>query len=500
VTEPLESDLGVGERSAAEQAGSEPRARGGGMVVLTLANALYIATAYAITVWLAHHLGPRDFGRYGVVTAIVTLVAIAVTRGVPVGATRAIAADPTTGRRTMTIAARVLVPVALAITAIAALLAVPIAAVLGDEQLRIPLLIGSVAALTYAAQALPLAWYTGRHRYGRQAVAQSWYAISRLGAIIAGGLVAGLEGAVAGFVLAPAIAALATLGGFRVRRDEADQQPEPSRDERPEVSPRQLLRDSVPLVVVAGLVSLLLTLDLLAFKRVGTSADAGRYAAAATIAHVPFFLLRSAAIVLMPAVAAALTFAGPGGAERSRRVRAEIRDGVGDAVVLLALPTALLVVLGDRALELIFGESYAVEGLVVAPLALATAAITLYSVFVAIETALGRLRVAVATGLVGAVLVTAAAAIGGQGSDVSRAAWAVAAAASLAALIHAGALWTRTGPFVPARALAAIPLAAAVAALTLLVPPGAGWFVLSATAACVVYGAIALRTNLVRLR
>ena len=83
------------------------------MVVLTLANALYIATAYVITVWLAHHLGPRDFGSYGVVTAIATLVSIAVTRGVPVAATREIAADPGAAGGRCGPPSRVMVPLAL---------------------------------------------------------------------------------------------------------------------------------------------------------------------------------------------------------------------------------------------------------------------------------------------------------------------------------------------------------------------------------------------------
>jgi O-antigen/teichoic acid export membrane protein len=252
---------------------------------------------------------------------------------------------------------------------------------------------------------------------------------------------------------------------------------------------------------VAALVAALLSVDLLAFKRVGTSTDAGRYAAAAAIAHVPFFLLRSAPLVVMPAVAAALA-AATGAHERRLPglVRAEIRQRVGDAVVLLALPTALIVTLGDEALELLFGSDYAVEGLIVAPLALATAAITLFSVLVAVETALGTLRVAIATGTAGLVLVAVAAAVGGQGSNASRAAWGVAIASTLTFLAHAAFVWARAGSFVPARAVAAAGLAVAVGALTLATPSGAVWIVTSALAACVAYGVVALRTGLVRLR
>ena len=82
----------------------------------------------------------------------------------------------------------------------------------------------------------------------------------------------------------------------------------------------------------------------------------------------------------------------------------------------------------------------------VAPLTLATAAITMFSVLVAVETALGTLRVALVTGSVGLVLVAAAAAVGGQGSNASRAAWGVAVASTLTFLVHAAFVWTRAGP------------------------------------------------------
>lgn len=498
MTEP--ADLGArGDPTAPTPAsGVAGRRPARGMLLLTVTSGLFIVSGYAITVWLAHHLGPTDFGRYSVVVAITTLVNIVVARGVPVAATRAIAADPEAADQTMAAATRATLPLSVATAVVAAAAAFPLAAALGDDDLVLPLLVGAGAALTYGLQALLLAWFTGMHRYGRQAFAQSWYALSRLVTIIGGGFLAGVAGAIAGFVIAPAIGALATLRKLGGRRAGS---PSANTSGRPAPTPQALLRTSAPLVGVAALVAALLSVDLLAFKRVGTATDAGRYAAAAAIAHVPFFLLRSAPLVVMPAVAAALAGASTAPDRRlPEAVRASIRRGVGDAVVLLALPTALIVALGDRALELVFGTSYAVDGLLVAPLALATASITLYSVLVAVETALGTLRMALATGAVGLALVAAAAAVGGQGSNASRAAWGVAVAATLTFLVHAAFVWARAGAFVPARAVAATALAVGVGAVTLATPPGGAWVATSALAACLAYGTVALRTGLMRLR
>jgi O-antigen/teichoic acid export membrane protein len=184
MTEPADAGAGAVVLEPSDKGGVAARRNPArGMLLLTITSGLYIATGYAITVWLAHHLGPDDFGRYSVVAVIITLVNIVVSRGVPVAATRAIAAEPEGAQQTMTVAARVTLPLGLAATVLVALAAIPLAAALGDDSLRVPLLIGAAAALTYSLQALLLAWFTGMHRYGRQAVAQSWYAVSRVVAI-----------------------------------------------------------------------------------------------------------------------------------------------------------------------------------------------------------------------------------------------------------------------------------------------------------------------------
>ena len=184
------------------------------------------------------------------------------------------------------------------------------------------------------------------HRYGRQAFAQSWYSVSRLVTIIVGGAVAGLTGAIIGFVIAPAIGALATLRRLGGRHDDS---PPPSASLAPPHLPgAQAAEDVCAARGGPAFLATLLSVDLLAFKRVGTPTDAGRYAAAATIAHVPFFLLAPPGSWSCPRLPRrSRRRRGPRThAPRTRAGRDPTR--VGDTVVLLALPTALIVALGDE--------------------------------------------------------------------------------------------------------------------------------------------------------
>ena len=47
---------------------------GRGMLLLAFANAVYIASAYAITMVVARMLEPSDFGVYGIITGWVSIL------------------------------------------------------------------------------------------------------------------------------------------------------------------------------------------------------------------------------------------------------------------------------------------------------------------------------------------------------------------------------------------------------------------------------------------
>lgn len=453
-----------------------------GMLWLALASALYVASGYVLTVWLARELAPAAFGQYAVVVGIVTVLNILVSRGVPVAASRAIAERGGDAAAVMRQAWRAAALVAFGVGVVGLVAALPLSVLFDDRELRVPLLVGAAAAVTYAVFAMSFAAHVGAQRYVRQAVVQVVYAVVRPVAIVAGAVLGGVAGAVAGFVLAPLAASLAALGRRRGGGGSGA---------RSAPAVRELVRSAVPLVAGATIVTLLLSVDLLAFKRVGNAVDIGRYGAAATIGHVPFFLLASATFVLLPGVAAARD-----AAQRQQVVR----RGLGDAVTMLALPTALLVALGDRALPLIFGASYELDGAVVAPLAIATAAITLHSLALAVESGLGSPRVSVLLGLAGVVAVAIAATLGGTGSDAAGAASATALATSALALVHLYYLRELVGSFFDRRWVLTPAFAVVLAAACAALPPRGELLVASVLLSSAVYVFVVIRTGMLQLR
>lgn len=459
-----------------------------GLVLLTVGNGVFIVSGYAITVWLAHHFGPSRYGAYGVVVALVTVLNIVVARGVPVVAQRRVAADgagTADGTRTadgagmadetgaaagrvVRDAARALAVPALVAGALLAALAVPLAGAFGDDRLQVPLAIGALAAISYAAQALALTVPTALQQYRRQATAQVAYAIGRVALIIGGAAAWGLDGAIAGFVAAPLIGALAAwVTPSNVGSADDPTHPHPftpsnvgsaSREQAASTrrtyegaGPTQVigaselrtfegvngagwLRAAVPLIATAAFVTLLLSLDLLGVQVGGGAHDAGLYAAAATIAHVPFFLLQSAGLVLLPGVARAVT---------PQARMALVRRGLTDTVVLLTFATIQVALLGTAIAEALFGARFADSAPLVAPIALATWGITMHAACAAIDSGLARLRETVLLGgLACATMFLAAWAARAHGS-LPDAAGAVAAVCLLLGIAHLGVVARR---------------------------------------------------------
>jgi O-antigen/teichoic acid export membrane protein len=422
---------------------------GRGMLLLALANAAYVVTAYVVTTVTARVLGPGDFGDFGVVMAWITVLTALLVKGVSTVTNREMAAgvvdEATAWRAGRGLGLRLAVGLALIGAASSSL----VANAVGVPGLADQFAIGALGALTFGINAVLLAWPTGRRDYPRQAIAQVAYALARVLLVVGGALAFGLVGAVIGYVLAPLLSATTIIA--RV----------PAALEPLEPVFVRMRRAVVPLSLASIAISAWFVVDVFAVSATmgEGSAELGAYVAFGTIAHVPFFLLQATSVAIVPALAGLAVGAAQ---------RAAIRRTLTDTIVLLAGPTLLLATAGDAAARTVFGEAFAVGGLVAAPLALATAAVTILSVLVAVSVAVGRLGPALIVNGVGIIaLAGACLAVGsvpGAGASqiawvVAPVSWAAAVALGLHVLIRHRALltWMRAATGMTVAAIAAVP-------------------------------------------
>lgn len=358
-----------------------PESMARGATLVTAASALFVASGYAVNVWLGRLLGPEDYGRFGVVLAFLTIINVFQNASVPQAVARYTASHPEGAagllRRGLVLQLWMSVALAVALGASAPV----IAAALGDAALADPLRVAALVVPPFGAYALFIAHHNGRRDYTRQATSQAAYAISKALAAIALAYPLRLTGAILGYVVAAIIGSLAAM----VRPTTG----------KPAVGIWELLRLAAPLSVFALASVAQFSVDILFVKALGASAaDAGLYAAGQNVARIPYFLMSGLAVLVLPALAGMMRESSQA---RARAARKALR-----IAVLTAVPIAAIVAGSSRgALELLYGSSYAGGAQALSILAIGMAALAIASVAAGVLSGVGHPGWSAASALLG---------------------------------------------------------------------------------------------------
>jgi stage V sporulation protein B len=411
--------------------GRPPESMARGAALVTGAAALFVASGYAVNVWLGRMLGPDDYGRFGVVLAMITILNILQNSSVPQAVARYTASHPHAAsvllRRGLVLQLGVGLVLAIGLAAGASL----IAAVLGDPELTDAVRAAALIVPPYGVFALFLAYHNGSRHYTRQAGAQAAYAITKALAVITLAYPLRLVGAILGYV----VAALVGCAAAAVR---------PTGD-GPSVGLWRLLRLAAPLSVYALASVAQFSADIFFVKGLGvTDADAGLYAASQNIARIPYFLMTGLAVLVLPALAGTVRGSLPAASNTARQA---LRLSV-----LAAVPIAALVAgTAPGALDLLYGSTYAEAADVLRILAVAMAALAVASIAAGALSGVGNPAWSAAISVLGlgvaiagcVVLIPVMGPVGGAvATTVSAAATLALLLARLAAVLPGAIPWT----------------------------------------------------------
>jgi O-antigen/teichoic acid export membrane protein len=277
---------------------------------------------------------------YGIVIALLTIVNLMQTQGVPQALSRAIAGgtDPVAAWR----AALRVQAVASAGGIVLLVLSAPLlASVLDDDRLLTGLLVAALAVPSYALFATIGGVLNGRRDFARQALMNAVYATARVACVLGLALAFEFVGAVAGFALAPLIAFVA-LASARPRGASSG-----------EFEWWPLVRFALPSIGLALALTATMSLDLLFVKgAIADDATAGIYAAAQNAARLTYFVMIPAGVVLFPAMAEAMA-----AANRARQ-RLLVADGVEGAIAVVLVMVAVMAGARTPLLDLAFGSDF----------------------------------------------------------------------------------------------------------------------------------------------
>lgn len=325
---------------------------------LTASEIIFNIAAYVVHSVAGRILGPADYGRYGLVVTLTTMVIVLIGNGIPTTMAKYLSEvleqNPKNIPAIKRQAARLQVIIIGGITVIFFLLAPAIAWALRDASLTPLFQLSALIIPAFAAASFYHHYFTGLHLFKLQAIVKIVRSIARVGFIALAAIFFGLNGAVGGYVLAPlfTFAAAILIDELYVKRRLGIGQQDASHDFQ--FPAKTILAYAGPLTLFLVFYELLLTIDLYFVKALLQDDHAtGLYNAAITVGRIPYYLFAALAMIMLPAISK--TTAERNTEETTSLVRKALR-----LMILLLFPMiTLLVIYAEPILHLFYGNRYA---------------------------------------------------------------------------------------------------------------------------------------------
>ncbi len=358
---------------------------GRGIIYLSLASMIFMVSGYAVNLVLGKYLGPAEYGAYGLTLALITIVNLVQTSGIPQAVSKYIAERPSQADGILKSGLILQSTLTMTLTAGLFVSAPLLADAFHDRTLVSHIRLASLILPAYGLFALYLGYYNGQHRFGRQAYVNTVYAASKIVLILSLGLTFRLTGALLGFVIAPLIALAA---GFHLPRASAKDMPVGG-----------IVRLSVPLVLFAASLTVLETVDLFFLKAIRRSAEETGYETAVhNVTLIPSYARAALSTLRFPTIS---TSFGSGDADSSR---AYIRKGVRYLLLLLLPAVTVMSVTSDRLMRLLYGPAYAPGAPAMSVLVFGVGCLVVYTMLANILNSTGNVRTSVLEGSAGLFL------------------------------------------------------------------------------------------------
>lgn len=324
------------------------------LVWLTASEIVFNVASYVVHASVGRILGPADYGRYGIVVTLTTMIIVLVGNGLPTAMSKYLSEVfekapwkvPIIKRE----GARLQILIMGGLTAAFFLASPFIARLLGDPSLASLFALSSLIIPAFAAASFYLHYYNGLHYFRFQATLKIIRSFARLLFIVGLAFLFGLPGSVAGYILAPlSVFFVGLVADHIVTKRAFAQEPEPGFS----FSGRVLLEYAWPLTLFLIFYEFVLTLDLYLVKAIlHDDVATGLYNAAITVGRIPYYLFYALAVMMIPAIAKSQADRGPS------ETRVLVEKSLRLMAFLLFPFVTLLSVYAEPILRLFYGSRY----------------------------------------------------------------------------------------------------------------------------------------------
>lgn len=324
------------------------------LVWLTASEIVFNIASYIVHASVGRILGPADYGRYGLVITLTTMIIVLVGNGLPTAMSKYLSEVFESAPWKVPIIKRVgmkLQALIMGSLTVIFFLASPlIARLLGDPDLAPLFALSSLIIPAFAAASFYLHYYNGLHYFRFQAALKIIRSFARLLFIVGLALLFGLPGSVSGYILAPlSVFFVGLVADWIITKKSFSQEPE-----RGFTFPgKLLLQYAWPFTLFLVSYELVLTLDLyLVQALLRDDIATGLYNAAITVGRIPYYLFYALAVMMVPAIAKSNADSGP------KKTRELVEKSLRLMAFLLFPFVTLLAVYAEPILHLFYGNRY----------------------------------------------------------------------------------------------------------------------------------------------
>ena len=276
---------------------------------VTVSEILFNLSGYVIHSVAGRVLGPDDYGRYGIVITLTTMIIILVGNGVPTAMAKYLSevfeANPImigVIKKKAIILQSIIIGT---LTVIFFLLAPVLAWALKDPTLTNLFRLSTLIIPAFAMSSFYFSYYTGLHKFNIQSLLKTLRSLFRVTIIVALAYFYRVPGAIIGYVIAPFLTFIIgwCIDKFKVKAEIKHQTKLKSEKAEVAFEYKKLMNYAWQIVLFFLAYELFISIDLYLVKGIlRNDYLAGIYNGALTVGRIPYYVFYALTVVLLPAI------------------------------------------------------------------------------------------------------------------------------------------------------------------------------------------------------
>ncbi|HPN96130.1 MAG TPA: flippase [Candidatus Moranbacteria bacterium] len=390
---------------------------------VTVSEIIFNISGFVIHSVVGRILGPADYGRYGLVVTLTTMVIILIGNGIPTAMSKYISEIFESNPRMVGIIKRqaiILQSIIIGSITVLFFLSAPlISKILGDPTLTPLFQISTLIIPAFAAASFYFSYFTGLHEFGIQSILKITRSVLRLIFIIALAYYFKLKGSIVGYIMAPGILFFIGYAIDKIRISPKIKAKEielenchpgldPTSNEIAKISMldsrlrgndnkmpdditfdwKKLVNYAWQIVIFFLAYELLISIDLYLVK--GILKDdylTGIYNAALTIGRIPYYIFYALTVVLLPVISKTT-------AEKNHTKAGEIVNQTLRLMLVLLVPSVILMsVFSAPIIKLFYSSRYIDAAAPMSVLVWGVGFLTIYYVFCFVMSGAGKVKI-----------------------------------------------------------------------------------------------------------